>query len=474
MKRIAAFASLALFAAGPVASQQPVPATRPAAQAQQQSVLLDGVVAVVGDQTITMIDLRERALGRVQRGEVPKPANDSAERTLELETLDDMIQEELLIQKAADLKIEVTDADVSSMVDRQVRETRSKFTTESEYRTALAQASLGTPDEYRKFMLDQYKRRYLLEKVVSKLKQDGKIVPMQVSDAEVAAEFERSKEFLPPKPPTVTFRQIVMAVQPSAAAKEAARVRAESLLVRLKAGADFEQTARHESMDPLTKESGGDLGWARRGDSGPEFDRWLFGGPFLAPLAPGQLSAVFETSRGFHIVRVDRAQTGEVKSHQILIVPAIDSSDVARTARLADSVADRMRNGVSFDTLAKKFHDYAGKEETSLLTPWVRDSLPASYQKGFGTAKAGDVVSFQIPGSSLRPDVPKFVVARLLTADEGGPQTLQELKTAVRSDLAQRGGVRRYVDTLKKQTFVAIRYDALTGKSGDATKLQNP
>jgi hypothetical protein len=155
-------------------------------------------------------------------------------------------------------------------------------------------------------------------------------------------------------------------------------------------------------------------------------------------------------------------------------VPAIDSSDIARAARLADSVADRLRNGVSFDTLAKKFHDYAGKEETSLLTPWVRDSLPASYQKGFGTAKAGDVVSFQIPGSSLRPDVPKFVVARLVTADEGGPQTLEELKSAVRSDLAQRGGVRRYVDQASSRRSVAIRYDALTSKSGDATKPQNP
>jgi peptidyl-prolyl cis-trans isomerase SurA len=469
MKRIAAVASLVLSAAGPVAAQQPAPA--PAAQ---QSVLLDGVVAVVGDQTITMIDLRERALGRVQRGEVPKPATDSAERALELETLDDMIQEELLIQKAADLKIEAADADVASMVDRQVRETRAKFTTESEYRNALAQASLGTPDEYRKYMLDQYKRRYLLEKVISKLKQDGKIVPIQVTDAEVAGEFNRSKEFLPPKPPTVTFKQIVIAVKPTPAAKEAARVRAESLLVRLKSGADFEQTAKHESMDPLTKETGGDLGWARRGDNVPEFDRWLFGGPFLAPLAPGQLSPVFETARGFHIVRVDRVQPGEAKSHQILIVPAIDSNDVARTARLADSVADRLRHGASFDTLAKKFHDYAGKEETSLLTPWVRDSLPLSYQKGFGTAKAGDIVTFQIPGSSQRPEVPKFVVVQLLTADEGGPQTLQELKLAVRSDLANRGGVRRYVDTLKKQTFVSIRYDALTGKAGDATKPQNP
>jgi peptidyl-prolyl cis-trans isomerase SurA len=467
MKRTAAVASLALVAAAQTAAAQ-----QPTTPAQQTPILLDGVVAVVGDQTITLIDLKERYLGRIQRGEVPKPATDSAERAIEIETLDDMIQEELLLQKAVDLKIEVTDADVASLVDRQVRETRGKFTTESEYRNALVQASLGTPDEYRKFILDQYKRRYTLEKVIGKLKQDGKIIPIQVTDAEVAAEFNRSKEFLPPKPPTVTFKQIVIAPQPTAAAKEAARVHAESLLVQLKGGADFEKLARRESMDPLTRETGGDLGWARRGDNVPEFDRWLFGGPFLAPLSPGQLSPVFETARGFHIVRVDRAQTGEVKSHQILVVPAIDSNDVARTARLADSVADRLRNRVPFDTLARKYHDYAGKEETSLLTPWVRDSLPASYQKGFGNAKAGEIVAFQIPGSSQRPDVPKYVVAQLMTADEGGPQTLEELKAAVRSDLASRGGVRRYVDALKKQTYVSVRLDALN--LADATKPQNP
>ena len=469
MRHVVALASIALFAAASGA-QLPTPAT-PASQ--QGPVLLDGIVAVVGDQTITLIDLRERVLGRVQRGEVPKPATDSVQRALELETLDDMVQEELLLQKAVDLKVEATDADVTPMVDRQVRETRSRFTTESEYRNALVASGLGTPEEYRKFMLDQYKRRFVLERVIAKLKQDGKIVPVQVSDAEVSAEFNRSKEFLPPKPPTVTFKQIVIMPQPTPAAKEAARVKAESLLVQLKGGADFEQLAKHASMDPLTKETGGDLGWARRGDNVPEFDRWLFGGPFLAALAPGQLSPVFETARGYHIVRVDRVQTGEVKSHQILIVPAIDSADIAKTARLADSVADRLRNHVPFDTLARKYHDYPGKEETSLLTPWVRDSLPLSYQKGFGTAKAGDVVSFQIPGSSQRPEIPKFVVAELLTSDEGGPQTLEEVKAAVRSDLANRGGVRRYVDALKKQTYVAIRLDALTAADA-TTKPQNP
>src|SRR5690242_10700264 len=347
MRHVVALASIALLAATSGA-QQPTPPATPASQQGGGPVLLDGIAAVVGDQTITLIDLKERVLERIQRQEVPKPETDSAEKALQRETLDDMIQEELLLQKAADLKIEATDADVAAMVDRQVREIRSRFKTETEYRGVLTASGLGTPEEYRKFLLDQFKRRFLLERTIAKLKTDGKIVPVQVTDAEVAAEFNRSKEFLPPRPPTVTFKQIVIMPQPTPAAKEAARVKAESLLVQLKAGADFEQLAKHASMDPLTKETGGDLGWARRGDNVPQFERWLFGGPFVAPLAPGQLSPVFETARGFHIVRVDRVQTGEVKSHQILIMPAIDSADIARTARLADSVADRLRNHVPF------------------------------------------------------------------------------------------------------------------------------
>jgi peptidyl-prolyl cis-trans isomerase SurA len=445
--------SILIVAASTLASQQPAAPSGPAA--------LDAIVAVVGDQPITRFDLQERVLGKIQRKEVQQPTSDSASRSLYRDVLNDMIEEELLLQKAKDLKVEATDAEITPMVDRQVREIKSQFPTETEFRNALAKSSLGTPEEYRKFLLEQYRRQSTLEKTIRKLTQDGKIVPVNVSDAEISAAFNREKDFLPPKPASVTFKQIVIAPKPTAASKEAARVKAESLLAQLKTGTDFEKLAKRESMDPLTKETGGDLGWARRDQNLPEFDIWLFGGPFQAPLAPGQLSPVVETPYGYHIIRVDRRQTGEVKAHQILIMPKLDSTDFERTQKLADSVATLWKTGASFDSLAKKYHDYGGKEETSILTPFWRDSLPVSYQKAFLLRKAGDVVTFQIPGSSQRPDVPKFVVAQLQTVDEGGPQTLAELRNAVRDELARRGGVRRYVDVLKKQTYVSVRFDGV-------------
>ena len=124
---------------------------------------------------------------------------------------------------------------------------------------------------------------------------------------------------------------------------------------------DFDRIAKRESMDPITKETGGDLGWVRHGTYSPEVERWLFGGSFQPALTPGQMSPVFDTPIGSYIVRVDRAQTGEVKARQILILPAVDSTDIARTHVLADSVAGLLGSGaVPFTTLDKKYHDYGG------------------------------------------------------------------------------------------------------------------
>jgi len=427
------------------------------AQDSTQTVKLESIVAVVGDSVITRFELQEAVLGKIQNKQVTAPTNHADSLSLELETLNDMIDEELLLQKGKDLKVEVPDADITGDVDRQIKQTRSNFSSETEYRSALAKASLGTPEDYRKYLMEQFRRRYMHERILRKLQQDGKIVSVNVTDQQVAAEFERAKPFLGPKPATLTWHQIVIAPTATAASKEVARVKAESLLAEIRAGGDFERIAKRESMDVQTKDTGGDLGWLRRGETWPEFERFLFGGPFTAALPPGQPSPVIATAAGYHIIRLDRAQVGEAKAHQILIMPKMDSADIARGRLRADSVATMLKNGTPFDTLTKKYHDYAGREETSLLSPWVRDSLPLSYQNAFAGKKANDIAVFQIPGSGLRPEVPKFVVAQLLTVNDAGEMTLAETKSMVRADLAQRGGVRRYVDSLRKQTYVSIR-----------------
>lgn len=437
--------ALLVLAAATVRAQQPTPTT---------PVNLDRIVAVVGSTPITRFDVEERILQKQQNGEIREIPTDPAQlKELERQTVEEMVDEELLVMKAPELKIEVPDADLVNSVDGQVKRIRSQFQTESEFRTELAKAGLGTPEEYRRYLMEQLRRSELVRRTMQKLREEGKLIPANVTDGEVQEAFEKNRSQLPPRPASVTFRQIVINPKPSDAAKAAAYAKAESLLVELKNGADFEKLAKRESMEPGARETGGDLGWARRGKFVPEFDRWLFG-PYA--LTPGQLSPVVETPFGYHIIRVDRANAAEVKARHILIRPAVDSAQIDKARLEADSVAGQLRAGVSFDTLARQHHDYANKEETSFRDPFPRDSLPAQYQQAFQGIKPNDIAVFRIPGVG---DVPKFVVAQLLTADQGGERTLDEMREMVRDRLAQEGGVRRYLDSLRKQTYVSIRLD---------------
>jgi peptidyl-prolyl cis-trans isomerase C len=65
-------------------------------------------------------------------------------------------------------------------------------------------------------------------------------------------------------------------------------------------GKDFASYAKKYSQDPNAA-AGGDVGWFRKGDIRPDFERVAFG------LKPDEISEVFESDLGFHIVK----KTGE-------------------------------------------------------------------------------------------------------------------------------------------------------------------
>ncbi len=445
----------ALLAVGGSTSAQ-VATTSPAAlqapTASPTALPLDRVVAVVGDVIITQSNLQERIIQKRQDG-VRFPTDSAAWRAFLLTVVGEIVDEELLLLKAKDLKVEVPDADVSSTVDKQYKEVRKKFGSDAEFRLELQKAGYGTPEEYKKFVGDGIRRSETVTRTIRKLREDGKIAQANVTDAEVAEAYERNKAAMPKREAAVTWRQIIITPKPSPAAKEAARVKAESILAELKTGADFEKLAKRESMDPGSKDNGGDLGWNRRGRMVPIFDRWMFG------LTPGVLSPVVETPFGYHIIRVDRAQPAEVKARHILISPKVDSLDVARAKLEADSVVVALKAGVAFDSLAKRHHDFASGEETTLLTPFPRSQLPPAYQAAFTDKLAKDVVEFPIAGNTNVPS--KLVVAQIASVESGGDVTLAEVKERFRARLAEEGGIKRLMEGLRKGTYVSIRSDAL-------------
>ncbi|MBL0940984.1 MAG: peptidylprolyl isomerase [Gemmatimonadaceae bacterium] len=426
-----------------------------AAPAKQDSVKglpLDGVAAVIGDKIVLISEVLSQVNNARSRGAEVKNAKELAK--LEADVLQQLVDAELLIQKAEQEKVEVSDLEIQNQVDDTERKARSNFKSELEFRSALREAGFGSIEEWRKMQGDEARRVKLQQGIMQKLQRDGKVTAVNVTDAEITEAFNTNKERLPRKEARVGMRQIVVATKASDAAKARARAKIDSIHAELtKHPEDFENIAKRESMDPSNKELGGDLGWNRRGRMVPEFDRMMFA------LNPGVISPVVETTFGFHIIRVDRVQPAEVKARHILIRPTVDSADEARTKIVADSVAAAWRKGGSYDSLSVKFHDDASGEDKT-IPEYPRNELPEAYRNALEGAKLNEIVGpFTIPdpGSGVN----KFVVAQVTFLDEAGEYTLAEYRDRIRDQLSEERKMRRLIDSLKKQTYVSVRYDPM-------------
>lgn len=446
LKSVVAF----LFAAAPLAvaaqSVVPVPAaSSTVAPNMHVSDTVDRVVAVVGSSVITWSDLAA-AVNEQRAAGLQLPADAAGQLAVARVALNNLVDEEILVQKAKDVKVDVTDADVATQVDRQIKDVRSHFQSDIEYRNELKNAGFGSPEEYRRTLFDQFRRRLIQQKTFSELQKRAK--PASVTEEEVTTAYEKVKTQLQKRPATITFRQVVVAPYASKHADSVALVKAESLLVELRKGADFAEMAKRESMDPGTKNVGGDLGWNRRG-SGlvPVFEAMMFS------LKPGELSPIVKTSFGYHIIKVDRVQPAEVKARHILIAPVIDSNDVHLALVRADSVAALWRKGANFDSLVVKYHDPA--EEKGVLQPFPIDSLPAAYKAAIGDLKANDIPApFALTSAA---GATKYAVIQITARTAEGQYSLAEERESIRSQLAYEKQARTLLDDLRKQTYVSLR-----------------
>jgi peptidyl-prolyl cis-trans isomerase SurA len=422
--------------------------TRTAAALPRDSVVVvDRVVAVVGNRPVLASQVDEELFSRQAQGvDLPKaPEQLDAVRR---EVVSSIVDEELLVQQAArDTTIQVTDQEVADGVEQQVRKVRGNFTSEVDYRNELKKAGFQTPEEYRRWLTDQQRRAALQNRLIDGLKGSGKLKPVSPTEQEMRKFFEERKGHLGSRPATISFRQIVVSPKPSAAAKAAARAQADSIVLELRGGADFATAARRFSQDPGSRDQGGSLNWFRRGVMVPEFERVAFS------LKPGVISDPVASPFGYHIIQVERTQPAEVQARHILLTPAIDSANVDSARTLAARLAALLAKGASFDSLQRIYHDPSGGEREVENVP--ADSLPEAYAKAIADADSGAVV----PVFTLKAagDREQFVVLRVTARRSKGEIRYEDVKDRIRQQLGQELAIRRYIDQLRKSTYVEMR-----------------
>ena len=436
--------SAVVFAAAVAAT--PVVALPAAAQDAQ---VLDRIVAVVGVRAILASELEEefvQAQAQAQSRQQPFPTDSAGRLALRRDMLTQMVEQELLVQEAQrDTSVRVTEQEVQDAVEQSVQNVRRGFSSEAEFQRQLRAAGFSSQEEWRRWLADNQRRQIYGQRLIETRRQAGKLRAITPTEQQMREVFEANRSSAQPRPPSVSFRQIVIAPQADSAARHRARQEADSLLRAIRAGADFAELARQFSDDSGSRASGGELGWFRRGVMVKEFERVAFG------IRPGMVSEPVETEFGFHIIRVERTQPAEVFARHILIMPDLSPPQIAMARALADSIYAALRAGASFDSLARR---HADPSEGKLAEDVPVGQLPPEYQTALGDSARGLLPPFVMGEATPRP---KIVVLDVTERREAGPVRFEDVRDRIRQNLGQQLAIQHYLTQLRRTTYVDIR-----------------
>ena len=137
---------------------------------------------------------------------------------------------------------------------------------------------------------------------------DQQIRPTFVTDDDMLAEahnvYDQTVKNIGPDGLVQASHILILIPQKATEAQQQdAKRRIDSVYTALKAGADFEALAKQVSQDPGSAQRGGMLGWFSRNQMVKEFEDVAFS------LQPGEMSAPFLSSFGWHIIlQKDRKQ----------------------------------------------------------------------------------------------------------------------------------------------------------------------
>jgi len=258
----------------------------------------DRILVKVNDEIILQSELDETVeLIKTQYKMLGKNYNESE---LNSKTLNEMIEQKLIITMARDEKIEVSDDAVNDRVNEFIDSLRNKFSSEEEFESALLKEGISYPD-FRLKLESQVRDKLIYDKVKQK-KQQEFISKAAVSDEDIRKYYEENKETFKIND-EMNLAQIFF--DKSKGSPVELKKKAEETVKKLLAGEDFNNLLKTLSQEDGV--NGGALGWVDT----TQMDKKIR--TALSNAKKGKIVGPVETEDGFHILKIIDLKKGKIQ-----------------------------------------------------------------------------------------------------------------------------------------------------------------
>jgi peptidyl-prolyl cis-trans isomerase SurA len=299
---------------------------------------MEGIVAIVGREIVLKSDVDGQMEIMAQRD----PKVNRKDPVLRQAVLDQLINERLMMTKAIEDSVEVTEDEITQRMEYQLQSLIQQFGSEKRIEDMYGMSMARIRREFR----DEIRKRLLVEKM-----QQKQFADIKATRADVEGFYERYRDSLPSIPERVDLYHIVKYVKPSAEKNK----EAQSLALRIRdsvvKGGSFSEFARRHSADPISAANGGDLGTVEKGKFVPAFEAAAFA------LSPNEISAPVESPFGWHVIQLISKTSTTMTTRHILI--RVSQSEEDRDSAKATLV--RMKKAVeagdSFESIAREYSD---------------------------------------------------------------------------------------------------------------------
>lgn len=409
----------------PAAEQAPAPA----AAAEPEFDLADGIIATVNDKIITGFDLRQRMLLLIATTQV-RPTEENLP-AIQQQALNALIEQRLQDEELANFEqLKVSDAEIDAEIADMAQQAE---TTPANYIAFLERGGIRA-DTLREQLRTEIGWRQLV---------GGRFGSRaRASRAQVEQSMRQLTEAA--TKPQYLVGEIYLEAS-RVGGQQAALNGAQQLVRQMVEGAPFQAVARQFSAAP-TAARGGDAGWVVQGTVQPALQT------AMDQLEPGQLSNPIPVEGGVYIIYMRDKRSGastSVVSLKQIMVQAPETASAAEVAAATERL-EAMRPGLTCDNILQRATSERGVLGSDLGESDVQDLAP-QFQQVARSANVGTV------STAVRTPMGVHLLA-VCGRRLGGPQapTYQDIEGRLRSqNLAMLG--RRYMRDLRADALIEFK-----------------